>query len=384
MVMLGVNFEILKNVYVILTQLSAARDTVKELEEAKTVSLTLTLMIQPISDELFDQCLLFLLNVLDATSLQPKTRQWDRVFARSFDVLMQVRAHAQELDGSDYTANRQQRLITFIAYTKTCDRRLRAKLQNGACILLCQFDNEQTCVDVIEKVLKLINWVTFELYEILHFLQSGYLPCIVQYTTHTSANIRHHVISIVGHILTESNDMDVTMMRSSLFNHVAALLMSDEVSARELIAWMLANVTVGTAEVIDSLCNCYLWPTTAVLLQSTNRHVVRDSLWVVLDFLVSARDEQKHNLLQNDRYGVVSALLCLLSNEVQPDINKRLVLNIFYVLLQLISNSIHQEPTADVSCIVAQIGLEFSKAYYTQINERYRYYTEKKGITVKI
>ena len=152
------DIEILTNTYAALALMSNVDDTVKELEKTKIVSLTLTLMIQPISEELFDQCLRFLLNLLNVTSRQLIEQPLDIVVTRCLDVLVQVRAHAQELGASDHTTERQVRILKFLTHTPgKCHSRMRDKLGYVACTILCQCDDEHIWADVIECALKVMK-----------------------------------------------------------------------------------------------------------------------------------------------------------------------------------------------------------------------------------
>ena len=113
-----------------------------------------------------------------------------------------------------------------------------------------------------------------------------------------------------------------------------------------------------------------------LLMWSSNQNIVSEILWLILNFLGYAGNEEKLTCLQDDRYGVISAVLCQLSAETNHVDNMSLALSIVEKLLRFLSDLLQQRSTVDVSGILALIAQEFSKAHYTQIDEGHKYYSE--------
>ena len=116
------------------------------------------------------------------------------------------------------------------------------------------------------------------------------MPCIVKYTTHTNASIRMSAIFIC-YKMTEMYDVgSITMMRSSLFNHLAALFMAGEeeiygMNTHHILAEIVANVDHQSVEIKNSLFDYHLWPLNDVMMHSSNRGIYGGSPCFLIEVL---------------------------------------------------------------------------------------------------
>ena len=244
-------------------------------------------------------------------------------------MLMQSCAHAQECRLNDAV---EEQIVVALRFINACIlwsgkcHTLSNKIIHASCVTLLQYGD--VSVHILVEALDVVCSIS-EVKSCPTIIECGYAPLIVKYTTHSNVNVRDKALLSLVTLTRGLDDVTTTIVRSSLFNHVTHLLLTDEQTISHVVG-MLSNVAAGSVSMITSLFDHHLLPIIASLLQSPCRQVVRDSVWVVTHFMSFASDEQKLDVIGHDKYGVLSAAIPLLAPELRRENPERNMVELLF------------------------------------------------------
>ena len=206
-------------------------------------------------------------------------------------------------------------------------------------------------------------------------IASGYVPLIVKYMVNENVTVRKKAVYIVGNLMMGRDDVTTSVMRSSVFNHVSHLLLTDEQTISQ-VAWMTSNAVAGNESMTTIVFDHSLLPLVVSLLQSPCSKVVVDSLWVISNLFNCMSDKQRCRLLKDDTHDVLSAVLPLLSAELSKQTPSKEIISplcdIFMRILEFVSN----REKRDLFEVYKMFETELTKDVYAQLDEDSAYHAD--------
>ena len=313
---------VLEEAFCLLANLASGTEQQKKVvTDTGVVPIVLATLMKSEQRSVLNHCIVLINNlVVEPESLSLVPIRAD-LLEKLLKMLQKARTHAQEYGLNTDTIEHVARIMCFFntlldAEVDVGDR-LNEKLLHSAFATLIEFGD--SCTDIFTEAIGVIYNASNVMssnafYQIM--IINDYVPLIVKFMASENADVREGVVAIVSNLMVGQDDIDVTsVMRSSVFNHVSHLLLTDEQTISQ-VAWMTSNAVAGTESMANIVFDHNLLPLVVSLLQSSCRKVVVGSLRVIINLVGYLSDEQKWSLLKHDKYGVLSAIIPLLSTEL--------------------------------------------------------------------
>ena len=249
----------------------------------------------------------------------------------------------------------------------------RSVVQNIVLISCLQLSNHSSDV-VVGTLRTLAVAVVYATGVVLpSILYGGYMPLIVNCTTHDDPVVRREACRLVEKVFRRTDtEAQRVVLGTPLLSNVLSMLMTYEQNAKQTVLLMGAVAPNYTFDGRTTLLDYHLIHVVVVMLHASRGSIVIDCLSILLD--VMRHLQQAREVLIDDRCGIVTSVLPLLSKYVAELVQETHVrqkqLDIVELLFLIVSELIEAskwlkcDNEATANMILQAIQAELSKGIY--------------------